>query len=163
MYRDILPPLGWNKDKIEIKYPTISVKDLTKEPFIDSVAKQIREAQDELIMRGSIRLFDDYITNPYAIVKLNNEKETKKMEAKKCDRCGKLYETKFDQNYIQCLFKHEEPFFKGEEEKYSKEFIEDRKTHEIYVKRGNGEYIDMCPDCRESFKKWFENADKEKK
>lgn len=92
-----------------------------------------------------------------------NTKETNKMEAKKCDRCGKLYEKKFDKNDIQCVFKHEEPFFTGEEKNYSKEFIEDKKTHEVYIKRGNGDYIDMCPDCRKAFKTWFESADKEGK
>jgi hypothetical protein len=92
-----------------------------------------------------------------------NSKETNKMEAKKCDRCGKLYEKKFDKNDIQCVFKHEEPFFTGEEKNYSKEFIEDKKTHDVFVKRGNGDYIDMCPDCRKAFKTWFESADKEGK
>ena len=37
------------------------------------------------------------------LLKTNNRntKETNKMEAKKCDRCGKLYEKKFDKNDIQ--------------------------------------------------------------
>ena len=91
------------------------------------------------------------------------KKETNKMEAKKCDRCGKLYEKKFDKNDIRCVFKHEEPFFTDEEKNYSKEFIEDKKTHDVIVKRGNGDYIDMCPDCRKAFKTWFESADKEGK
>lgn len=99
------------------------------------------------------------------LLKTNNRntKETNKMEAKKCDRCGKLYEKKFDKNDIQCVFKYEEPFFTGEEKNYSKEYIEDKKTHDVYIKRGNGDYIDMCPDCRKAFKTWFESADKEGK
>ena len=98
--------------------------------------------------------YDNYI-KPNFIVKL--EKETKKMEAKKCDRCGKLYEKKFDKNDIKCIFKHEEPFFTNEEKNYSKEYIDDRKTHEVYIKNRNGD-IDMCPDCRKAFKKWFEES-----
>lgn len=98
--------------------------------------------------------YDNYI-KPFSMVKL--EKETNKMEAKKCDRCGKLYEKKFDKNDIKCIFKHEEPFFSDEEKNYSKEYIDDRKTHEVYIKNRNGD-IDMCPDCRKAFKKWFEES-----
>jgi hypothetical protein len=108
------------------------------------------------------KLFDEQmlgITNR----NIKNTKETNKMEAKKCDRCGKLYEKKFDKNDIQCVFKHEEPFSTGEEKNYSKEFIEDKKTHNVYIKRFNGDCIDMCPDCRKAFKTWFESADKEGK
>lgn len=100
--------------------------------------------------------YDNYI-KPNCMVKI--EKETNKMEANKCDRCCKLYEKKFDKNDIKCIFKHEEPFFKDEEKNYSKEYIDDRKTHGVCIKKICGsDDIDMCPDCRKAFKKWFEES-----
>ena len=161
---DILPPIyfDWDNNKAMMKYPTITYTDLGGPQSVSEyIAEQIRKAQDELIMRDSINFYNEYMINPKAIIL--NKKETNKMEAKKCDRCGKLYEKKFDKNDIQCVFKFEEVYITEEEQKkYSKEFIENKKTHHIYIKTC-GDDIDLCPDCRKAFKTWFENADKEKK
>lgn len=163
---DILPlTWDWDNNKIMMKYPTLTVSSAYAnlggpQSVSEYIAEQVRKAQDELMMReNSIRFYNEYMINPKTIIK----KETNKMEAKKCDRCGKLYEKKFDKNDIQCVFKHEETGFSEEEQKkYSKEFLEDRRTHHIYIKTC-GDDIDLCPDCRKAFKTWFENADKEKK
>lgn len=162
MYSDILPPLGWSRERLEIKYPTISVKDLTNPVFNiststvvnDYIAEQIRKTQDE--MMGKIVLSGDYI-QPYAVIKLTNEKETKKMEAKKCDRCGKLYEIKDDKNDIDVCYKYSNPFFTGEAARYSEEYIKEKMSKLTFVKTRDGD-VDLCPDCRESFKRWFENG-----
>ena len=172
MYNDILPPLSWNKERLEIKYPTISVKDLTNPVFNiststgvnDYIAEQIRKAeeqirktQDEMI--GKVVLSGDYI-QPYAIVKLTNEKETKKMEAKKCDRCGKLYEigNPCDDTSIKVRFKHE---FVADKEGMSEQRIIEKQTGKVairYDSYSSTDRIDLCPDCIESFKRWFENG-----
>ena len=126
----------------------------------DNFTDYIRNEIDMMQMRGTFNPYYDYT---YKINLNDIKKETNKMEAKKCDRCGKLYEKKFEKNDIQCVFKHDEPYFPGEEKNYSKELIEDKKTHDIFIKMGGGEYVDMCPDCRKAFKTWFESADKEGK
>ena len=161
MYSDILPPLGWNKGRIEIKYPTISVKDLTNPVFNiststgvnDYIAEQIIKTQDE--MMGKIFISGDYI-QPYAIVKLNNEKETKKMKAKKCDRCGKLYENPVNGENcgaeVRFRFLHVD-----DEENLSEKKIIEKQTKNIYINSLSVD-VDICPDCRESFKRWFENG-----
>jgi len=161
----ILPPLGWNKERLEIKYPTISVKDLTNPVFNiststvvnDYIAEQIRKTQDE--MMGKIVLSGDYI-QPYAVVKLNNEKETKKMEAKKCDRCGKLYEMAYPCDDISMKVRFQHAFIAGKED-MSEQRIIDKQTEKVAIRYdgyGNNDRIDLCPDCRESFKRWFENG-----
>lgn len=167
MYNDILPPFGWNRERLEIKYPTISVKDLTNPVFNiststgvnDYIAEQIRKTQDELM--GKIFISGDYI-QPYAVVKLNNEKETKKMEAKKCDRCGKLYEmgNPCDDISLKVRFKH--MFIAGRED-MSEQRIIDKQTDKVAIRydgyaNHNNDRIDLCPDCCESFKRWFENG-----
>lgn len=60
------------------------------------------------------------------------------MYAKKCDRCGKLYEC-------------EEPKLMkiGKVTAYG-------IAWEIY---GNNCFIDLCPDCLNDFKKWFERKE----
>lgn len=162
MYSDsILPPLGWNRERLEIKYPTISVKDLTNPVFNiststgvnDYIAEQIRKTQDE--MMGKVFLSGDYI-QPYAILKLTNEKETKKMKAMKCDRCGKLYENPVtgENTGAEVRFKYLPVY--GEENFSEKKIIE-KQTNNIYISSLSVD-VDICPDCRESFKRWFENG-----
>lgn len=91
---------------------------------------------------------------PFSMVKL--EKETNKMEAKKCDRCGKLYETESANDTINVLFKQEK-VSEADKERYSEFHNNEMRTHNISIKRGNcGGQVDFCPECRESFKKWFE-------
>lgn len=141
--------------------------------WLDDMVRRVQEEQERELMREMFgvpqyKISTDYygFTNPQVVYKTISdeeikkmfEKENNKMEAKKCDRCGKLYEKKFDKNDIRCIFKHEEPFFEREEKNYSKEFIDEKKTHDVFIKRGNGDYIDMCPDCRKAFQKWFEES-----
>lgn len=102
--------------------------------------------------------YDNYI-KPNCIVKI--EKENNKMEAKKCDRCGKLYETESASDSIDVLFKHE----KVDEyvrEKYSESQINKDRTHGVKItNKHNCSQVDLCPECRESFKKWFEENSNE--
>lgn len=151
MYNDILPPLGWNRERLEIKYPTISVEDLTHPAFDKSIAEEIATA---------IREQQNYLTwtttCPNAVIKLTNEKETKKMKAKKCDRCGKLYENPV--NGENCGAEVRFRFLPViDEEDLSEKKIIEKQTKNIYISSLSID-VDICPDCRESFKRWFENG-----
>lgn len=54
------------------------------------------------------------------------------MKAYKCDRCGKLFEEDDNTMWIEC---------------------ENRGL--LRIENSSG-WLDLCPDCKESFKKWFE-------
>ena len=63
--------------------------------------------------------------------------------AKKCDRCGKLYEeynTKEDCKKINGIA------------------LLNIDCHEKYYLHGP---IDLCPDCKDSFKEWLANKNKD--
>lgn len=99
--------------------------------------------------------YDNYI-KPNCIVKI--EKETKKMEAKKCDRCGKLYETESANYSIDVLFKQEK-ISDSDRERYSEFYNNETRTHGVKISKwDSGDKVDFCPECRESFKKWFEES-----
>lgn len=162
-------PIGWKyqsqADKFVTWKPGMDFITTTSTGVDDYIAEQIRKAQDELIMRGSIRFYDEFMANPKAIIKLDNEKETKKMEAKKCDRCGKLYEMGHpcDDISMKVRFKH---MFITCKEDMSEQRIIDKQTEKVAIRYdgyGNNDRIDLCEDCCKAFKTWFENADKEKK
>lgn len=93
--------------------------------------------------------YDNYI-KLNCIVKL--EKETKNMEAKKCDRCGKLYEQNGDRARVRFKFKE---VYGADDLK--EEAIAKRQLEEVYIKSCSTE-LDLCPECKESFKKWFEES-----
>ena len=97
--------------------------------------------------------YDNYI-KPNCIVKI--EKENDKMEAKKCDRCGKLYETESSNYSIDVLFKQEK-VSDSDRERYSEFYNNEMRTHGVKISKwDSGDKVDFCPECRESFKKWFE-------
>lgn len=90
------------------------------------------------------------------------KKETNKMEAKKCDRCGKLYEMPGakETNGADVRFKHMR--ISGAED-MSGSKIAEKQTRRIWVKAEYEGDVDLCPECRKSLKKWFESTDKEEK
>lgn len=94
----------------------------------------------------------------------NTKKETKKMEAKKCDRCGKLYEMPGACEDISAKVRFKHMYISGAED-MSGNKIAEKQTKGIYIKTSgyDSESIDLCPDCRKSLKKWFEGTDKEDK
>lgn len=156
MYSDILPPLGWNKERLEIKYPTISVEDLTNTAFDKSIAEEIAKAIRDSAEECNYITRTYYSYPTYARVKLNNEKETKKMKAKKCDRCGKLYEMPV--NGENCGAEVRFRYLPvDEEENLSEKKIIEKQTKNIYISSLSVD-VDICPDCRESFKRWFESG-----
>lgn len=142
--------------------------------FMDELLKKIRLEQERQYMKMLVDvpkyeikhddIFDsmpyvlsgDYI-RPFSIIKLDkDEKETNKMEAKKCDRCGKLYETENAKDMIRVLFKQEK-ISDADKERYSESRNNEMRMHDISIKRAASlGQVDFCPDCRESFKKWFE-------
>ncbi len=80
------------------------------------------------------------------------------MEAKKCDRCGKLYETESANDMINVLFKQEN-ISDSDRKRYSEYHNNEMRKHDISIKRGHcSGQVDLCPECRESFKKWFEEG-----
>jgi uncharacterized OB-fold protein len=93
-----------------------------------------------------------------------NTKETNKMEAKKCDRCGKLYEmpSPCEKTGVDVRFKHMN-ISSAEDMSCTK--IAEKQTKNIYIKCGtySDDIVDLCPECRKSLKKWFESTDKEEK
>lgn len=89
-------------------------------------------------------------------ISTNNEKETKKMKAKKCDRCGKLYENPVNGENCGAEVRFRYLPVDGEENLSEKKIIE-KQTKNIYISSLSVD-VDICPDCRESFKRWFENG-----
>lgn len=86
----------------------------------------------------------------------NNTKETKKMKAKKCDRCGRLYEMPVNGENCGAEVRFRYLPVDGEENLSEKKIIE-KQTKNIYISSLSVD-VDICPDCRESFKRWFENG-----
>lgn len=88
-----------------------------------------------------------------------NTKETKKMKAKKCDRCGKLYENPV--NGENCGAEVRFRYLPvNDEENLSEKKIIEKQTKNIYINSLSVD-VDICPDCRESFKRWFESGEGE--
>jgi len=61
------------------------------------------------------------------------------MNAKKCDRCGKFYETGGNTSLIQC----------------DSEYVGVLLYSDIYPKKANNTIHDLCNDCAEEFQKWM--------
>ena len=85
------------------------------------------------------------------------------MEAKKCDRCGKLYEMPMaDENGNGAEVRFKYKYIRNADNMSGKAIVEEQ-TRGIYVKQVCGDNVDFCPACRASLKKWFESTDKEEK
>lgn len=97
-------------------------------------------------------------TQPYCKIELNNEKEKEKMEAKKCERCGKLYELE-DASDIINVYLPGLPVKNSEKENYTESRIKRDHTFTIStIKTWNSKVIDLCPECREKLKNFFESG-----
>lgn len=104
--------------------------------------------------------FDQQSTYPQAVVKLNNEKENEKMDAKKCDRCGKLFEVKDSERWIRVPFNFcldnrsdKEDLFK----KYSEEYLKNEFLDKaIRITTGTEIEVELCPECRQALANWWE-------
>ena len=106
--------------------------------------------------------YDNYI-QPYAICKM--EKENNKMEAKKCDRCGKLYEMpKYDERSGANVRFSFMPVYDADD--LSEKRIAEKQSKNIVITldscREGGTTVDLCPECRKSLKMWFESGVNEK-
>ena len=101
----------------------------------------------------SLRYFGQPVLNPRAVIKLNT-KETNEMEAKKCDKCGKLYDKIAPRARVRFKFKE---VYGADELK--EEVVANRQLEEVQIKN-YGTEVDLCPDCIDSFKKWWESAEK---
>lgn len=150
--------MSWYTDNLGPFYepPNISYIKINTPP---SFSDYIREEYNKLQMRAT--LYDDYIL-PSCEIKKILKKETIKMEAKKCDRCGKLYEMPGarETNGADVRFKHMR--ISGAED-MSGSKIAEKQTKRIWIKAEYDGDVDLCPDCRKSLKKWFESTDKEDK
>ena len=83
--------------------------------------------------------------------------EETKMEAKKCERCGKLYELKDAGNYIDAYMPGL-PVNDHFKENFTESRIKKENTRVIYVNYSNNEVVDLCPECREKLKDFFESG-----
>ena len=148
------------KERLEME----ALSRLEKEGHL--TANEIREMFGMPVIKT--KMYEPFAYNPVTntIYKINEtEKETKKMEAKKCDRCGKLYEMPGaceNPNGANVRFKFEK-VYRAEEKSGTK--IAEEQSKDIYIKYGftKDTFVDFCPDCRASLKKWFENPEKEGK
>lgn len=153
---------------------------LSSPPWVDDMMRRVREQQEQQFMKDLFKVpvfkvnaenyeidyfkqlwicYDNYI-KPNCIVKI--EKENNKMEAKKCDRCGKLYEVPGayeNGNGAEVIFKHK--WVNGSED-MSGAAITRAQTSSVRIMYDNGfghkNDVDFCPDCRKAFKKWFEEG-----
>ena len=127
-------------------------------PLEDYIREEIYGVHAADSLRYYTYTANDVLSTSELIKMFKPEKETEKMEAKKCDRCGKLYEMpRANGSGAKVRFKFSTVY--GAEDK-SKAKIAEEQTRDIYVKcgcMGNG-FVDFCPECRESLKKWFEGA-----
>ena len=151
--------MSWYTDNLGTFYePTKYITINTPSSFTN----YIREEFDKLQMRAIV---EPCSFEPYTFYKVNLndiKKETNKMEAKKCDRCGKLYEMPGakETNGADVRFKHMR--ISGAED-MSGSKIAEKQTKRIWVKAEYDGDVDLCPECRKSLKKWFESTDKEEK
>lgn len=79
------------------------------------------------------------------------------MEAKKCERCGKLYEMQDAENYI-AAYMPGLPITDWNKENYSESRIRKDNTRIISVNSRSGQIVDLCPECREKLKDFFESG-----
>lgn len=88
----------------------------------------------------------------------NNEKEKEKMDAKKCERCGKLYETKDAADCVRTYLPGL-PVSDYDKENFTESRIRrDHSTAICIVKRPGDEVADLCPECREKLRNFFESG-----
>ena len=78
------------------------------------------------------------------------------MEARKCDRCGNLYETTDMESEIkvECKFI---PVPTSILERYSPEALKEFRSVPVTISKSAGQDPDLCPECRAAFKNWWEN------
>lgn len=92
--------------------------------------------------------------------KIKKQQEETKMDAKKCDKCGKLYEDTDRNDY------HIKAFLCGrvtdyEKNTYAQEKIKEVNTYDISVVFKSGTKMDLCPECRKKLKNFFKSGNDE--
>ena len=93
------------------------------------------------------------------------------MNAKRCDRCGKLYleSLKLEEENLKMEdHEHINAYLCGrvndhDKEIYTPEKIKDFNTYHISVVINSSNTMDMCPECREKLKNFFESGADEAK
>ena len=142
-----------------------SCSPLARDPLDDYIREALEERTRALEEKYTADILmyttNDVLSTSEMIKMFKPEKETEKMEAKKCDRCGKLYEMPGadESEGAEVRFKFiKVPY--AEEKSEAK--IAEAQTRPIYIhttyKIDRSTCIDLCPECRESLKKWFEEA-----
>jgi hypothetical protein len=85
------------------------------------------------------------------------------MEAKKCDRCGKLYEMPRYDEHSGANVRFSFMPVNNEDDLSEKKIAEKQsKNILIRVEGYHDEVVDICPECRKSLKIWFESGVNEK-
>lgn len=97
------------------------------------------------------------LVQPYCKIELNNEKEKEKMDAKKCERCGKLYEMQDADSFIH-VYLPGLPVSDWNKENFTESRIRKDNSRTISINLRGGEIVDLCPECREKLKNFFEGG-----
>ena len=91
---------------------------------------------------------------------IKKQQEETKMDAKKCDKCGKLYEDTNGNNYpIKAFLCGRVTDY--EKNTYAQEKIKEVNTYDISIVFRSGTKMDLCPECREKLKNFFESGNDE--
>lgn len=149
------------------------ISDNTKQ-ILDELRERISMSPNKAIKESFWQLDDD----PFGVVdwvreyqkaadidalnyynKLNTEKEKEKMNAKRCDRCGKLYMEDHEQIHVYLCGRVND----HEKETYTPEKIKEFNTYHINVVINSSNTMDMCPDCCKKLKEFFESGADEAK
>ena len=109
--------------------------------------------------------FNPSYTFEWAIGPIENNKvcklqtEETKMDAKKCERCGKLYEMKDAADCVRTYLPGL-PVSDYDKENFTESRIKrDHSTAICIVKKPGNEVADLCPQCREMLRNFFESGE----
>lgn len=106
----------------------------------------------------AFKYYNEINHNAICRIITNNEKEKEKMDAKKCERCGKLYEA-MDASDCVRTYLPGLPVSDYDKENFTESRIRrDHSTAICIVKRPGDEVADLCPECREKLKNFFESG-----
>lgn len=168
VYSEIFRTIGENKPQT-FYISSACYSDNTKQMLDELLATtKAIEAKEYLLDTPNFIVSGDFIPfewlmynpiQPFCKIELdNNEKEKEKMEAKRCDRCGKLYDLVEDADYI-LSYMPGRYVSQYEKDNYTDAKIRHDKTSPIsIIYHTNKSHVELCPECRKKLKNFFESG-----